>query len=82
MKLSIFFYAMANEVLNKWAQKLSAAMTRCRVVSINWGPWDGGMVRPALKREFERLGVELIPLQAGGEVVADELANFLVVIGA
>ena len=68
-------YSMANEVLNKVAQKLTARLPFCRVVSINWGPWDGGMVHPALKQEFINRGIELIPLEAGGECVADELAN-------
>ncbi|MCG8404126.1 MAG: SDR family oxidoreductase [Phycisphaerales bacterium] len=68
-------YSMANEVLNKVAQRLTARLPACRVVSINWGPWDGGMVHPALKQEFINRGIELIPLEAGGECVADELAN-------
>jgi acyl transferase domain-containing protein/NAD(P)-dependent dehydrogenase (short-subunit alcohol dehydrogenase family) len=68
-------YAAANEVLNKVAQQLAARLPDCRVASLNWGPWDGGMVRPALKREFLNHGVRLISLEVGGEAVADELAN-------
>ncbi|HPF39626.1 MAG TPA: SDR family NAD(P)-dependent oxidoreductase [Phycisphaerae bacterium] len=68
-------YSMANEVLNKVAQRLSRRLPHCRVVSMNWGPWDGGMVTPGLKREFENHGVELIPLNAGAELVAEELSN-------
>ncbi|MFQ5429300.1 MAG: SDR family oxidoreductase, partial [Phycisphaerae bacterium] len=68
-------YAMANEVLNKAARRLAVRLPDCRAVSLNWGPWDGGMVRPALKREFERLGIELIPMDAGGAAVAEELAD-------
>lgn len=59
-------YAMANEVLNKCAQ--SEAIRRgsgCIVKSINWGPWDGGMVSPLLKKHFEQRGVNLIPLEEG-----------------
>ncbi len=37
-------YAIANEVLNKLAQQQARRLPRCRVVSVNWGPWDGGMV--------------------------------------
>jgi len=62
-------------VLNKVAQCLAVRLPDCRVASLNWGPWDGGMVRPALKREFESHGITLIPLEAGGRCVADELAN-------
>lgn len=68
-------YAMANEVLNKVSQRLARRLPHCRVVSMNWGPWDGGMVTPGLKREFENHGVELIPLDAGAELVVDELSN-------
>jgi len=58
-------YAMANEVLNKIAHQESMNRPNCRVVSINWGPWDGGMVAASLKREFERKGVSLIPMDQG-----------------
>lgn len=66
-------YAMANEVLNKVAHSQAAVRENCRVVSINWGPWDGGMVTPSLKQEFARLGIELIPLEAGARCLVDEL---------
>jgi len=80
-------YAMANEVLNKIAQREAAARKNCRVISINWGPWDGGMVSPALKREFERRGVGLIPLEEGAramisEMTGDKSCPAEVVIGA
>ena len=31
-------------------------------MSVNWGPWDGGMVTPALKQLFAKEGVGVIPL--------------------
>ncbi len=34
----------------------------CRVVAVNWGPWDGGMVTPSLRPLFESEGIPLIPL--------------------
>ena len=68
-------YAMANEVLNKAAQRQAALRPACRVVSINWGPWESGMISPALAREFTRQGVELIPLQAGARCLVDELRS-------
>ncbi len=68
-------YSMANEALNKIAQSLSRRLPAARVTSLNWGPWDGGMVTPALKREFENHGVDLIPMEAGAQIVVDELAN-------
>nr|NJM03410.1 SDR family NAD(P)-dependent oxidoreductase [Desulfobacula sp.] len=54
-------YAMANEVLNKTAQKLAAAHPSCKYLSLNWGPWDGGMVDDSLKREFAKKGWPLFP---------------------
>jgi acyl transferase domain-containing protein/NAD(P)-dependent dehydrogenase (short-subunit alcohol dehydrogenase family) len=66
-------YAMANEVLNKMAQKESIQRPDCRVVSINWGPWDGGMVCSALKRKFETSGIDLIPVEAGAMCMLHEM---------
>jgi len=68
-------YAMANEVLNKMAQARSVSHPHCRVVSINWGPWDGGMVNDALKREFSKRGVDLIPLSQGAGQLVTEMGN-------
>jgi acyl transferase domain-containing protein/NADP-dependent 3-hydroxy acid dehydrogenase YdfG len=66
-------YAIANEVLNKLARQQARRLPRCRVVSINWGPWDGGMVSPALKKVFEQEGIDLIPLEAGANYLVEEL---------
>jgi NAD(P)-dependent dehydrogenase (short-subunit alcohol dehydrogenase family)/acyl carrier protein len=68
-------YAMANEVLNKIAQQESVTRPDCKVTAINWGPWDGGMVCSALKRKFEKDGVELIPLDAGALCMIHEMAG-------
>ncbi|WDP92984.1 MAG: SDR family NAD(P)-dependent oxidoreductase [Desulfobacter sp.] len=68
-------YAMANEVLNKTAQAMAVSHPRCRVLSLNWGPWDGGMVNDALKKEFSRRGVAMIPLAAGAAQMIMEMAN-------
>jgi len=67
-------YAVANEVLNKIAQQESLARPECRTVSINWGPWDGGMVTEALKREFAAKGIGLIPVDKGAESMIRELS--------
>ena len=80
-------YAMANEVLNKIAQQESVTRSDCKVTAINWGPWDGGMVCSALKRKFEKNGVELIPLDAGAlcmiyEMMGSPGVPVEVVIGA
>ena len=67
-------YAMANEVLNQVAL-LEAQRRRgtCLVRSINWGPWEGGMVTPALAEHFHKTGVPLIPQEAGARFLVDEL---------
>lgn len=66
-------YAVANEVLNKTAQVESRRRPGCRVVSVNWGPWDGGMVTPGLKKIFESEGVGVIPLLDGAAFLVNEL---------
>ena len=80
-------YAMANEVLNKTAQALSRQKSDCRVLSINWGPWDGGMVTPALKKIFADEGIEVIDLAAGSRYLLQELTQHdgqveIVILGA
>ena len=66
-------YAMANEALNKIAQKEAKALSECRVISVNWGPWDGGMVSPALKKEFEKNNIGLIPIDKGTQSLVNEM---------
>jgi acyl transferase domain-containing protein/NADP-dependent 3-hydroxy acid dehydrogenase YdfG len=66
-------YAAANETLNKFAQQQARRLPNCRVVSYNWGPWTGGMVQESLKPVFEKEGISLIPVEAGGKLVVDEI---------
>ncbi len=66
-------YAMANEAINKLARAEAIRRPRCNVSAINWGPWESGMVSPALKRLFARRGVELIPVQAGMDALVKEM---------
>ncbi|WP_437624330.1 SDR family NAD(P)-dependent oxidoreductase [Sorangium sp. So ce1151] len=68
-------YAMANEVLNKVAAAEAARRPGCRVKSLGWGPWQGGMVNAALEAHFAQLGVPLIPLAAGARMLIDELCD-------
>jgi len=68
-------YAVANEVLNKLAQQQALQRPACRVLSLNWGPWDGGMVTPALKKVFEQEGIEVIDLLAGADYLLEELST-------
>jgi len=68
-------YAVANEVLNKMAQHQARLRPMCRVVSINWGPWAGGMVTPSLRRVFEQEGISLIALEAGARCLVREISQ-------
>ncbi|MCK5837360.1 MAG: KR domain-containing protein, partial [Desulfobacula sp.] len=68
-------YSMANEILNKTAQKLALDDQNCKFLSLNWGPWEGGMVNASLKKEFSKRGIELIPLADGARQVLKEMGN-------
>ncbi len=68
-------YAMANEVLNKTAQSLARRHPSCKIVSMNWGPWEGGMVTPSLKKEFHKRGIPLIELKTGAGMLVQEMTS-------
>ena len=68
-------YAIANEILNKSAHILQKSLPDCRVVSINWGPWDSGMVSPELKKVFEERNIQLISAEFGVETLINELTR-------
>lgn len=68
-------YAIANEILNKSAHLIKHFYPKCHVVSINWGPWDSGMVTPVLKKIFAQRQIELIPLEVGAEMMVEELSS-------
>ncbi|MBF0226797.1 MAG: SDR family NAD(P)-dependent oxidoreductase [Desulfobacterales bacterium] len=80
-------YAVANEVLNKVAQSEALKRKSCKVISINWGPWDGGMVNSSLKKEFEKNNIKLISMEDGANAMVAEMSGDFsepveVVIGA
>lgn len=68
-------YSIANEILNKTVQKLALENFGCKFLSINWGPWEGGMVDVSLKKEFIRRGIFLIPLKSGARQLLKEMGN-------
>jgi acyl transferase domain-containing protein/3-hydroxymyristoyl/3-hydroxydecanoyl-(acyl carrier protein) dehydratase/NAD(P)-dependent dehydrogenase (short-subunit alcohol dehydrogenase family)/acyl carrier protein len=68
-------YAMANEVLNKTMARLALEKPGCKCLSINWGPWDGGMVHDGLKQVFTKKGVGLIPMPDGARQLIREMAD-------
>ncbi|MDR1045591.1 MAG: SDR family NAD(P)-dependent oxidoreductase [Candidatus Adiutrix sp.] len=63
-------YAAGNEVLNKLARACAGLRQGSKCLSVNWGPWAGGMVDGGLKRLFESEGVGLIPLAEGARFFA------------
>jgi NAD(P)-dependent dehydrogenase (short-subunit alcohol dehydrogenase family) len=67
-------YALANEILNKSAHLIKQQYPACHVVSVNWGPWDSGMVTPELKRIFADRKIDVIPLEVGAQLLVNELA--------
>ena len=66
-------YALANEILNKTAHSIQRTYPQCHVVSLNWGPWDGGMVTPALRAMFAERHIDIIPIDSGAQMLVDEL---------
>ncbi|MEV7866733.1 SDR family NAD(P)-dependent oxidoreductase [Streptomyces sp. NPDC088124] len=66
-------YAMANEILGQVASAEQARRPDCLVRCVAWGPWQGGMVTPALAAHFGRSGVPLIPLEQGAAAFTAEL---------
>jgi NADP-dependent 3-hydroxy acid dehydrogenase YdfG len=66
-------YAIANELLNKSALILNKSLPDCRVISINWGPWDSGMVSPELKKVFLERNIQLISSELGINALINEL---------
>ncbi len=68
-------YSAGNEVLARYAQRTAKLRPGCRVVCVDWGPWDGGMVTPGLARLFAAEGVGLIPRADGAAYLAREIAQ-------
>ncbi|MFP6583251.1 MAG: SDR family NAD(P)-dependent oxidoreductase [Candidatus Hydrogenedentota bacterium] len=68
-------YSIANEILNKSALNFKARYPKCHVTSFNWGPWDGGMVTPDLKKLFAARGIDVIPLEEGTDLFVNDLTN-------
>ncbi len=73
-------YAMANEALNKLAVREASRRPSCKVVSFNWGPWEGGMVTPSLRPIFRKEGVDLIGLGEGASFFVSELSSSSVAV--
>jgi NAD(P)-dependent dehydrogenase (short-subunit alcohol dehydrogenase family) len=68
-------YAAGNEYLNKLALRLARSRPGAKYLSVNWGPWAGGMVKESLARLFREEGVGLIPLGEGAKLFASLVAT-------
>lgn len=66
-------YAAANEILNKFAHLFKQRMPSCHVIAFNWGPWDGGMVTPELKKVFQERQIDIIPIPVGAAMMSEGL---------
>lgn len=68
-------YSAANEVLNKLADRLSHTWPQVHAVSINWGPWDAGMVSDELRRQYAARSIRPIPIEVGRRHFLEELGR-------
>lgn len=66
-------YSAANEVLNKLADRLSYQWPKVHTVSINWGPWDAGMVSNEVLKMYADRDIMPIPLDTGTRHCIEEL---------
>jgi NAD(P)-dependent dehydrogenase (short-subunit alcohol dehydrogenase family) len=69
-------YAIANEVLNRFAYLFRKNFPQAQVVSINWGAWDSGMVSPELKKMLLAHKVEFVPSDEGPRALVDQLSTW------
>ena len=68
-------YSLSNEILNKFAHHLKQLHPSSHILAVDWGPWDGGMVSPQLKRILTRKNVRVISLEEGTEALVELLSN-------
>ena len=66
-------YSLSNEILNKFAHHTKQSHPSCHVLVIDWGPWDGGMVTPQLKRILTKKKIQVISLKEGTETLIELL---------
>jgi malonyl CoA-acyl carrier protein transacylase len=68
-------YAMANEAMTRALLQQKARRPGLVVKALHWGPWDAGMVTPALKAAFAARGITPIALHDGAAAFVDELSS-------
>ena len=68
-------YALANEMLNKFSYYYKIKNPACLVMSINWGPWENGMVSSDLKNRFLEKGVKITSIELGKKIFLNTFFN-------
>ena len=68
-------YAMANEVMNKFAYAFKREHPACKAISINWGLWDGGsMASDSIRNAIKGSEIRLIPVETGTDYFIGQFA--------
>lgn len=68
-------YSLANETLNKFIYLPLKGRDSQIIRSVNWGPWDGGMVSDVLKRAYDAQNMVIIPLEEGTQRFVREFGD-------
>lgn len=69
-------YAAANEILNRFAWRMSRAHPETRVIAINWGPWgEGGMASEGVLNRLRERGIEPVDPASGIAFIRSELGS-------
>ncbi|MDE9454422.1 type I polyketide synthase [Xenorhabdus bovienii] len=68
-------YSLANETLNKFIHLPLKGKNSRIIRSVNWGPWDGGMVSDVLKRAYDAQNMVIIPLKEGTQRFVREFGD-------
>ncbi|GAC67871.1 type I polyketide synthase [Gordonia soli] len=64
-------YATGNEAISRIGVWLGRRSPEAQVTVVNWGPWNGGMVRPELAAVFRDRGVEMVEIADGVAAFVD-----------
>lgn len=68
-------YAASNELLNRLGWWIKRAWSHTRVVTINWGPWVGGMATEPVRQMLRGRGIVPIARGAGVRFFDQEIAR-------
>jgi NAD(P)-dependent dehydrogenase (short-subunit alcohol dehydrogenase family) len=66
-------YALANEICNKFVNEFRKLYPAAHAVSINWGPWEGGMVSEALAKYLTARKIAMVGFDEGAELFTNQL---------